>query len=455
MKHCILASLLVAIGGYALGSSLCHADEKLNIVLIVADDLGYGDLGCYGSQINSTPHIDRLAAGGLLFTDFHSNGSMCTPTRAAMLTGQYQHRFGRKFDGPLSGKETRDHGLPHEAITIAEVLKKNGYATGMFGKWHLGYIPPWLPTNQGFDEFRGLGSGDGDHHSHIDRWGREDWWHNNQLDMQTGYTADLLTQYSVEFIEQHQDEPFFLYVPHLAIHFPWQGPNAPPHRKPGSDYSDDKWGIIPDPSNVGTHVKAMVESIDKSVGQIMEKLKQLDLQKNTLVIFTSDNGGYLTYGEKYQNISSNGPLRGQKGTLYEGGHRVPMIFNWPEKIAPAKTAETTMSIDLLPTMTHLAEINTDNLKLDGVDLTSLLLNGNSIEPRMLFWREDLDRAVRRGNWKLRNNEGKVELFNLKRDLGEQHDLSQQKPQLVAKLQRAWRKWEANVNASAIALLVPE
>jgi len=318
MKHCILASpepdrhpraCRFHRGGRTLYARARRRDPRP---------------GCRDGSAG--PVGDRLAAGGLRFTDFHSNGSMCTPTRAAMLTGQYQHRFGRKFDGPLSGEITRDHGLPHEAITIAEVLKKNGYATGMFGKWHLGYIPPWLPTSQGFDEFRGLGSGDGDHHTHIDRWGREDWWHNNQLDMQTGYTADLLTQYSVDFIEQHQDEPFFLYVPHLAIHFPWQGPNDPPHRTKGHDYGDDKWGIIPDPSNVGTHVKAMVESIDKSVGQIMAKLKQLDLHKNTLVIFTSDNGGYLNYGEKYQNISSNGPLRGQKGTLYEGGHRVPMIF---------------------------------------------------------------------------------------------------------------------------------
>jgi len=450
MKHCILITLWVATG-----VNFCQAAGHPNIVLIVADDLGYGDLGCYGSQTNRTPNIDRLAAHGLRFTDFHSNGSMCTPTRAAMLTGQYQHRFGRKFDGPLSGELTRDHGLPLEAITIAEVLQQSGYATGMYGKWHLGYVPPWLPANQGFDDFRGLGAGDGDHHTHIDRWGRADWWHNDKLDMQEGYTADLLTQYSVEFIEQHQHEPFFLYVPHLAIHFPWQGPNDPPHRQQGKNYGEDKWGIIPDPSNVDPHVKAMVESIDKSVGQIVNTLKRLDLDKNTLVIVTSDNGGYLNYGEKYQNISSNGLLRGQKGTLYEGGHRVPMIFYWPEKIAPAVTDETALSIDLFPTMAHFAEINTATLKLDGVDLSSLLLKGEPIKPRMLFWREDQDQAVRRGNWKLLNNEGQVELFNLQRDLGEQHDLSEQKPQLVAKLKRAWRKWEKNVNASAIALLVPE
>ena len=146
----------------------------------------------------------------------------------------YQQRFGKKFDGPLSGKEIRDHGLPLAAVTCAEVFQKHDYATGMFGKWHLGYIPPWLPPSQGFAEFRGLGSGDGDHHTHINRWGYEDWWHNNELDKTDGYTADLITQYSIEFIENHQREPFFLYVPHLAIHFPWQGPDDPPQRKQGS-----------------------------------------------------------------------------------------------------------------------------------------------------------------------------------------------------------------------------
>ena len=241
------------------------------------------------------------------------------------------------FDGALSGRTARDHGLPLQAVTIAEILRPRQYATACFGKWHLGYIPPWLPTGQGFDVFRGLGSGDGDHHTHIDRSGREDWWHNNRIAMEEGYTADLLTRHSIDFIEQNEDAPFFLYLPHLAIHFPWQGPNDPPHRRQGKDYWNDKWGIIPDPENVAPHIKAMVESIDDSVGRIVAALERLQLTERTLVIFTSDNGGYLTYGSKYQNISSNGPLRNQKGSVYEGGHRVPAIFHWPGQIAPAVT----------------------------------------------------------------------------------------------------------------------
>ena len=303
---------------------------------------------------------------------------------------------------------------------------------------------------KGSDEFRGLGAGDGDHHTHIDRWGREDWWHNNTLDMTTGYTADLLTQYSVEFIEANQERPFFLYVPHLAIHFPWQGPNDPPHRKKGNDYGDDKWGIIPDPKNVQPHVKAMVESVDKSVEQIIATLDRLQLTENTLVIFTSDNGGYLTYGENFQNISSNGPLRGQKGTVYEGGHRVPMIFSWPGKISAAVSEATSLSIDLFPTFARLADLDTSDLQLDGVDLTSHLFQAKQLPERTLYWREGEERAVRQGPWKLCVNHAEPELYNLESDLGESQNLASQKPSLVKTLLDDWATWEADVNESAKA-----
>ncbi|MCK5278289.1 MAG: sulfatase-like hydrolase/transferase, partial [Cyclobacteriaceae bacterium] len=302
---------------------------KPNIVLILIDDLGYGDLGCYGNTTNRTPNIDLLADEGIRFTDFHSNGPMCTPTRAALLTGMYQNRLGEKFDGPLSGKTQYDEGMPLEVVTMAEMLKKAGYSTGMFGKWHLGYKQPFLPANQGFDEFVGLAAGDGDHHSHIDRWGREDWWHNSSPTMEKGYSVDLITDHSKSFIENHKGEPFFLYMAHLAIHFPWQGPDDPPHRKKGVSYENDKWGIIPDRENVHPHVKAMVEAVDQSVGEIMNTLRELNLDDNTLVILTSDNGGYIHYNHKFKNISSNGPLRGQKAEVYEGGHRVPFIARWP------------------------------------------------------------------------------------------------------------------------------
>ena len=208
-----------------------------NFIVILADDLGYADIGVYGSERNRTPHLDRMAAEGLRFTDFHSNGPMCTPTRAALLTGRYQHRFGEQFESALSGIDDYDIGLPHDARTIAESLGEGGYVTGMYGKWHLGYHPPFMPVDQGFRDFRGLTSGDGDHHSHIDRSGRKDWWHNSELVPEAGYGVDLITKHSVNFVERHRDEPFFLYVAHLAIHFPWQGPNDRGYRVECSETS--------------------------------------------------------------------------------------------------------------------------------------------------------------------------------------------------------------------------
>lgn len=421
---------------------------RMNIVLIMADDLGYGDVGCYGSTVSQTPHIDALAATGLRFTDFHSSGAMCSPTRAAMLTGQYQQRFGSKFDTALSGIHDVDDGLPLEATTLAEVLKKQGYTTACFGKWHLGYKPPFLPPNQGFDEFRGLASGDGDFHTHINRAGGEDWWHNNAIEMEEGYTTDLLTKYSVDFIERHRETPFFLYVPHLAIHFPWQGPNDPPHREQGKDYAKDKWGVIPDRSNVQPHVTAMVEALDKSVGAIMAALKQHGLAENTLVIFTSDNGGYITYGKDFKNISSNGPLRGWKAQVYEGGHRVPMIVWWPGKIRPGETAETGHSTDLFPTLGKLTGASMDDLQLDGVDQAPLWFDRKALPERMLFLRTATAHAVRNGPWKLCVHGKRTELYNLADDLGETDNLAKQFPEKVEQLSNAWKKWNADVNRSA-------
>ncbi len=422
--------------------------DKPNVVLIVADDLGYGDVGCYGSKVNKTPSIDALAVSGVRFTDFHSAGPMCSPTRAAMLTGQYQQRFGRMFDTALSGKSHRDRGLPHKAVTIAEELKQQGYASACFGKWHLGYQLPWLPTSQGFDVFRGLGSGDGDFHTHIDRSGNEDWWHNNRIEMAEGYTTDLLTQYSVEFIKSHRDQPFFLYVPHLAIHFPWQGPSDPPHRRKGKSYHNDKWGVIPDPGNVAPHVKAMVESLDQSVGAIVAALEKWKLTDNTLLIFTSDNGGYLTYGPRFKNISSNGRLRGQKTQLYEGGHRVPTIISWPGRIKPTVSAATAHSVDLLPTIATLAGVDSADVQTDGIDLGPHLFADEPLPDRMLFWRARSQSAVRSGPWKLYRNGNRTELYNLDDDLGEQHNLVTENPERVKQLTAAWNRWENDVNTSA-------
>lgn len=425
-----------------------NSNQKPNIILILADDLGYGDLGCYGSKINSTPNIDSLAKGGLRFVDYHTAGAMCSPTRASILTGRYPQRFGRMFDGALSGTTQRDLGLPLEATTIAELLRRQGYATGCFGKWHLGYQAPLLPTRQGFDVFRGLVSGDGDFHTHIDRSGNQDWWRNNQIEMAEGYTTDLLTKYSVDFIEAHREEPFFLYLPHLAIHFPWQGPDDPPHRTAGKRWHKDKWGVIPDRNNVSPHVSAMTESLDASVGVIIAALQKWDLDKDTLVVFTSDNGGYLNYGKDFRNISSNGPWRGQKTQLYEGGHRVPLIVSWPGQVPPGVAHEIAHSNDMFPTLLGLS--GAAPVESDGVNLARLWIDRETLTERDFFWRTRSHRAVRSGSWKLvmpLRNGAKPELYDLDDDPGEERNVAQQNPTIVTRLIAAWARWEAEVNLS--------
>ncbi|MCP4511501.1 MAG: sulfatase-like hydrolase/transferase [Fuerstiella sp.] len=442
MRIKVFATLAVII--CMIGSLRAVEQRQPNIIFILADDLGYGDIGCYGSAINRTPHLDRLAAGGIRFTDFHSNGPMCSPTRAAFLTGLYQNRFGRRFESALSGSR-RDPGLPLNAVTIAEVLQQAGYATGMYGKWHLGYEAPWLPTNQGFDEFRGLVSGDGDHHTQIDRSGNEDWWNGESVSMEKGYTAELITRHSIDFIKRHRDEPFFLYVPHLAIHFPWQGPEDPAHRKRGTSYRKDKWGVIPDRSNVRPHVTAMIESLDESVGRMVAILDRLGLTNNTLVVFTSDNGGYLDYAGGFKNISDMGQLRGEKATIYEGGHRVPAIFSWPGRIKSSVSHETAMTFDLFPTFAALAGTNTDSATLDGMDLREILFDGKSLPQRSLFWRMGSSKAARQDTWKLcvRGNRP-PELYNLATDVGERNNLADSRPMVLSDLKNALVEWELDV-----------
>jgi len=427
------------------GPARAKGARKPNIILIVADDLGYGDLGCYGHPRNKTPNLDNMAKEGVKFTDFHANGPMCSPTRAALLTGKYQHRFGKPFERALSAKSP-EIGLPTDSVTIAELLKNAGYATAMYGKWHLGYQVPHLPTRFGFDDFRGLLTGDGDHISHISRSGTEDWYHNEQIEMEEGYSSELITKHSIDFMRKNRDNPFFLYVAHLVIHFPWQAPGEKAHREKGTDYwSLEKLGPHPE-GKVRPVVKAMVEAVDQSVGKIMTALKDLELDDETFVFFTSDNGGYREYAGKFVGeLSRNAPCRGQKGEVWEGGHREPAIARWPGHTkAGTVTHETAMTMDILPTCAELAgaAVRED---IDGITLAPLLFEGEALPHRDLFWRIDKDRAVRRGPWKLVVQDKEVQLFNLDNDIGESNDLSDQAPALVQDLLAALEKWEREVD----------
>jgi len=442
------ASALAAATGLlpTLRSFADNTDKRPNFIFIMADDLGYGDLACYGHPRNKTPHIDQLAREGLKFTDFHANGPMCSPTRAALLTGKYQNRFGRPFESALSDKPPYI-GLPTDVTTIPQLLKERGYTTGMYGKWHLGYKPPQMPTHFGFDDFRGLLTGDGDHISHVNRSGAEDWYHNEDIVMEEGYTADLITKHSIDFMRNNKDNPFFLYVAHLAIHFPWQAPGEKGHREVGKDYwSLEKLGPHPE-GTVAPVVQEMVEALDNSVGAIMATLRELGLDKNTFVFFTSDNGGYLHYEGRFNGeISSNAPCRGQKTDIWEGGHRVPAIAWWPGRIAPGTvTKETAMSMDILPTLTMLAGTPPPQ-DIDGIPLDKLLFEGKALPERDLFWRAGDEWAVRKGSWKLVGIADEApKLFNLHSDVGETNDLSEQHPEQVKDLLEAFHAWEQDVD----------
>jgi len=427
-----------------LSALAAPARRQPNIVLILADDLSYGDLGVYGHPVNQTPHLDRLAYEGMRFTDFHSNGPMCTATRAALLTGRYQHRYGREFEGAL-GDEHYDGGLPLGTPTMAQVLKQAGYATAMYGKWHLGFHPPHMPTRFGFEEFRGIVHGDSDHHSHVDRSGRPGWWRNEQLEAEEGYAADVITRHGVNFIKQNRTRPFFLYLAHLAIHFPWQGPAEAGYREPGRDYNNlSKLGELPG-KDVSALAKAMVENLDANVGRIVAALREQGLRENTLVFFTSDNGGYLNYEGGFHNISSNGMLRGQKTEVYEGGHRVPAIASWPGRIRRGVTNATAATFDLLPAFAQLAGADVRGLELDGVNLAPHWLERKPLAARTLCWRIREARAVREGHWKLvRHAANPPELYNLRVDAGERHDVAGANPVVVARLTAALARWEASV-----------
>lgn len=448
-------------------------NEKPNIIIILADDLGYGDLGGYYGGNAKTPHINRLAQEGLTFTDFHTNGPMCTPTRASLLTGRYSQRLG------VEAAQQSVMELPENEneITMADYLGEIGYATGIIGKWHLGSPPEGNPVNFGFDKFTGYHGGCLDYFTKYDRWGVKDWWHNEELVYEDGYVTDLITEHSIQYIKDHKDDPFFLFVSHLAIHFPWQGPedgNLETRRK-GEDFTSNYPGpqskLGPhQPEQVPSVLHSMVEELDVSVGRIMETLHEQGLDRNTLVIFASDNGGYITYPvilndedaalipgfqagitePIWPNVGSNGPLRGQKTQIYEGGHRVPAIAWWPGKIpALSVSDQTIMTMDILPTVLDILNINippedSPNF-IDGISILPLLLKGETITPRTLFWRIHNRKAVRQGPWKLVIRGDSVELYNLDHDIGETTNLKAEYPKLVNELINKLAYWENSVD----------
>jgi arylsulfatase A-like enzyme len=416
-----------------------------NVIIFIMDDLGYGDIGSYGAPDVRTPNIDRLAREGVRLTYFYANGANCSPTRTALITGQYQQRFA--IEAPLP--PGTDFGLRPSNTSLPRLLRQRGYATALIGKWHLGQEPAFHPNKHGFDEFWGFLGPAVDYYSHDWTPGsaggtsernrtHHDLYHNDRLITTSGYLTDEITAKAKAFIEAHRDRPFFIDVSYNATHWPFQPPDLPEEKRPREDVVRD-----------GTRAEyvAMLERADRGVGEILDLLDGLQLAGNTLVIFTSDNGG--------EWLSRNAPLFHRKSTLWEGGIRVPALLRWPGQL-PAGTVSKQVGItmDLTVSILAAAGVSTPtSYRPDGINLLPLLQNGRTIE-RTLFWRiksEGRDqKAVRKGRWKyLRDGVGVFDglhefIFDLEEDVGERQDLAAAKTGLVVEMRKLLQQWEADV-----------
>lgn len=437
-------ALLIFLLPIALISCKAKVESKKeinpNIIIIMADDLGYGDISCFGNTTINTPNIDALATEGIKFTDFHSNGSVCSPTRAALITGKYQQRTG--VGGVITAKSHRHVGLSINEITIADELKKYDYNTAMFGKWHLGYSKEFNPTLQGFDEYVGFVSGNVDYHAHIDQEGYLDWWKGTKIENEVGYSTDLITDYGVKFITKNNPEktgkPFFIYLPHEAPHGPYQRRIDKALRDVGNPGTNRRANR----DSIQSIYKEMVEVMDEGIGKLVQTLKETKQYENTIIIFASDNGA--------NKNGSNGVLRGYKGSPYEGGSRVPATISYPKKLQKGLiNNETVLTMDLLPTLLDFIDKKPTDSKIDGISIKENLINQTKLPERDLFFGYGNKSFIRSGSWKLvrhkRRIDDRIELYNLSDDIEERVDLSTEKPNLVETLRTKLLDWEKDVN----------
>ena len=435
-----VTTAILASASLALGQRQADAGRP-NIVLIVTDDIGYGDFGVYGAPDVRTPNIDRLARQGVRLTDFYA-APQCTPTRAALITGRYQQRVALERALSSTGASL-EQGLPATGRSLPQLLRNGGYATGLIGKWHLGYRPEFGPNAHGFDYFFGFLSGYIDFYHHtrgID--GAADLFENTMPVHEAGYMTDLITDHATRFISQHAAGPFFLEVTYNAAHWPFQPPDRPSKSARNSAFQGPADSV---PATRKDYV-AMIERADRGVGLIAQLLDSLRLTNRTLVIFTNDNGG--------EWLSRNAPFFHRKDTLWEGGIRVPAIFRWPGRIPAGQTsAQVGITMDLTATILAAAGAAVPaDAGLEGIDLLPILERRRGPVERTLFWRIDTpvrqQRAVRQGPWKLLLDGDDLLLFDLAKDIGERDDVAARRPDLVRKLLPLLRAWEADVDAEA-------
>ncbi len=440
-------SFLVLFGlvSVSAGQHLANKDRPPNVIIILTDDQGWQDAGCYGSEDIQTPGIDRLASEGVLLTQFYAAAPVCSPSRAGLLTGRYPVRAG--VPGNVSSQQGHA-GMPTAQVTIAETLRAAGYATAHVGKWHLGYTPETMPNGQGFDVSFGHMGGCIDNYSHFFYWNgpnRHDLWKNGREIHQPGtFFPDLMVQQAGDFMANHRDQPFFLYFAMNTPHYPYQG-----------DVNWlEKYANLPYPRNL---YAAFVSTLDQRIGQLIDAVDQLGLRDQTIVIFQSDHG--QSYEERaHFGGGSSGPYRGGKFSLFEGGIRVPAIIRWPTKLPRGVTRnQVAHSCDWLPTIAALCDLPLVEPDIDGLEITQLLKSADAASPHeVLHWTHGRSWAVRQGDWKLiaqandpsqrtplTSGDRRRFLVNLAEDPGELHNVASQHPSITRRLEQFHAQWTAN------------
>lgn len=431
-----------------------------NLIVIMADDMGYEGVSCFGNPYFKTPEIDRLASEGMRLTDFHSSGTVCSPTRTGLLTGRYQQRAGiEAVIHPRDDHPEHRKGLQASEITFAEVLRDAGYRTGLIGKWHQGYpqnSEAFHPEHHGFDEFIGYHSGNIDFVSHVGDHYRHDWWHGRSETHEEGYTTHLINDYADDFIRRHaeSESPFCLYVAHEAIHNPVQVPGDPIRRTVKS-WERWKWqGHTPEERI--EKFKGMTLPLDEGVGRIRQTLIDLKIERETLVLFFSDNGPAGDWPD-------TDDYRGRKGSIYEGGHKVPAIAWWPGTIeAESVSNEPMISIDIMPTLLDVASVNAP-LRFDGVSLLNVITQQAKLAERPLFWASlsnggQRSEAMRLNEWKLvvlhpkaklgTFENARLELYNLEEDPSEATNIAQEYPTRANEMYERLQAWYAETTSTA-------
>lgn len=448
----LLAS--AALGTAALGKTVSAEREftaaptapqrKPNILVIIGDDLGWKDLGCYGSSHIRTPNLDRLAAQGTRFTQGYSSAAVCSPTRIALYTGRYPGRLPGGLVEPITKPNPR-HGLPPEHPTLASLLGSNGYTTALFGKWHCGYLPWFSPTKSGWHEFFGNFSGALDYHSKVSHNAVHDLYEGEEPVRKPGYYTDLVTDRTVEFLRRKHDRPWLLNLNFTSAHWPWE-------RRGDTEVSKELTARVragehkalshQDGGSVAIY-REMVETLDQSVGRVLDTLRATGQERDTIVLFFSDNGG--------ERFSESWPLSSGKGALYEGGIRVPTTLRWPAKVSGGQVSHTpVVSHDWTATLLEAAGAAIPNgYSLDGTSLAGHLFRGERAPQRDLFWRTRVARALRRGKWKYLRTPGdgsgpRESLFDLSTDIGEQANLADKRPQLLNSLRQSWEEINADL-----------